>query len=246
MKKKIIFSILLMVFLGGTFNAYPQTTKEKKDRLSLGFVFTPQFWHWYHRNSPELQSIVDMDDSVYNDKNGFSTGFTIEYDLNDKISLKSALLTSFYNYNTIPIELYPEDPSDPIMMGRYVSYSGSDHFIDLPLILKYKFHEIKRFSFFVGAGFINKFLFWNREKVYMQYFPSGDKNLYSKQSGIVHEFHYMLAATAEAGGEYSINDKFRLSLYPSFEFSLLSPNNNPDMKRHYYLLGINAGISYRF
>ena len=98
----------------------------------------------------------------------------------------------------------------------------------------------------MSAGLINKFLFYNRTESYSECLGSGNRELISKSGNITNSFNYFIAASIEAGIDFSITDKIYTGLYPSFEYSFLNSNKNKNFKKHYYLIGLNINVLYKF
>ena len=220
MMKKIFKYLLITIISLCSQALLSQNEGNSTNRFSLGIIFTPQFSNWYYKTTPEDQFVVDYMDSVLTNKNGFSAGIIMEYDLNFKFSLKTGFQSSYYPYESIILEINNYD--DPLFpCGRY-SYTGSDHFIDLPILLKYNLYKTNRIKLFLSAGLINKFLFYNRTESYSECLGSGNRELISKSGNITNSFNYFIAASIEAGIDFSITDKIYTGLYPSFEYSFLN------------------------
>ena len=232
-------SISILLIFGH--NLFSQN-EESNNKYSIGIVFTPQFSNWKYKTSPEYQWFVDLADSIYIEKNGFSFGIISEYKINNKFDLDFGVVSSYYPYETIILtnNLPNQDPLLPCGRG---SFSGSDHFIDIPISLKYNLINRNRVTLFVGIGIVNKFLLFERVKSFSECY--NNKELISKSCKIVDFFNYYISGSLKAGIDISITDKISTGFYPSFEYSLFNIKKDREITRHYNLVGININMLYK-
>ena len=230
--------MILFLFSGQVVFSQNKTNKTKG--VSIGLIIAPQFSNWSYNNNKEYQSAVDLMDSIFTTKNGGSLGFVAEFQLNNKSSLKTGLTTSIYPFETITMEANVEDPLIPC--GKY-SLAGSDYFIDLPFSYKHSLYKTTRINLFLGAGIINKFLFYTRTKSYS--ICNGEKDLMSKSGNVVKYFNYFIAASIEAGIEILITERFNVGFFPSFEYSVLNIKKDREITKKYYQVGLNLSAVWK-
>ncbi|NOU48787.1 MAG: hypothetical protein HOO86_17235 [Bacteroidales bacterium] len=240
MKLKTTYVFLFIAcFCGQTL--FSQNESIRAERFSIGTIFAPQFSNWTYHNSPKYQTIVDLMDSIYTTKDGFSFGFVADFYLDKRSSVKSGILTSLYPIETIVMIANSEDPIIP--GGRY-SFSGIDYFIDIPLIYKYSLYTNRRVNLFLGTGVVNKFLFYTSTKSFL--YNNGAKELMNKSGDFPNFFTYFIAASVEAGIEISITERINFGFFPSFEYSVLNVKKDREITRKYSQIGLNTSISYKF
>ena len=239
MKSRVTY-ILLIITLFSVNTLLCQNEENASNRFSLGLVFAPQFSNWSYNYKSEYQDINDLMDSIYKDKNGFSFGFIAEYHFN-KSSIKSGLQTSLYPYETVILDV--NNPANPEFSCGLYSNSGTDYYIDIPFIYKYSFFRTKTLNIFLGAGVINKFLFYSRTKVFSH--CNGVKELINSSAEVVNDFQYYIAASIETGIEVSLIEKLVIGFFPSFEYSLNNKIKEGLIKRKYYQLGLNLSVGWK-
>lgn len=239
MKKNIKYTLLILLLFSGQL-LLSQDKMNKSRRISLGLIIAPQFSNWSYNTTAEYQEFVDVMDSIYNTKNGGSIGFIMEFHFDKKSSLKTGLTTSFYPFETIVLNVNGDDPTIPC--GQ-ISFSGIDYFIDIPLIYKYSLYSTKRVNLFLGAGIINKFLFCTRTKSFS--ICNGEKELTNKSLTLANDVHFFMAASIEAGVEISITERFNIGFFPSFEYSLINIQQDRQITKKYYQLGLNLIMAWK-
>jgi len=238
MIKKIYISAFL-VCIGHLLMS--QTQDNNFNGVSIGIFVAPQFISWNYKYDEEYKEVVEIMDSVGEVKNGMSFGINTDFYFNHKSSLKTGLSISLYPYETINMKANVEDPLLPC--GNF-SHSGTDYFIDLPILYKHILLKRKRINFFVGAGLLNKFLFYTRTKTYS--ICNGNNELIDKSGSVAKSFNYFISTLLEAGIDFVISEHLILGLSPSFEYSLINIKRDREITKKYYQTRINISAAWNF
>lgn len=220
---------LLLILILFSHSLFSQSQAKKSDGLSVGVNFAPTFHSWSYRNSSEYDEVVSLMDSIMSSKTGIAFGVITEFYLNTKSSIKTGLTTSIYPYESIVMEANVEDPILPC--GSYSS-SGSDFYIDIPVSYKRSVYRCKNIDLTIGAGIMNKFLFYNKSSFYS---VCGEgKELVSKSGSVVKQFNYLIAATVDAGFDLYLTKRLSIGVNPSFEYSLINIKKDREITNKYY------------
>lgn len=223
--------------------ALSQDETENKKGFSLGITFAPQFYNW-HTTDSEWPWVDDLMDSMYIDQLSFLVGLNTEFELSHNLAIRTGLNTSIYRSKSIIMEIHT---NDPLIESEFISFKYITYFLELPIILKYNFFHTDQIKLFAGAGINNKFHFYNVGKTYAEYPDTGDHELMSKSGGIVKYITYYMAAEIDVGIDFTFSKKISTGFYPSFEYAFLNlSTRNRNLKRNYYLLGLNFCVAYKF
>lgn len=242
MKKNSIILISIFLIFSTSQILISQNTETKNNKILLGVNITPQFSNWYIKTTPENSWLTQVNDSTFKHKNGLSFGIDIDIPIKNKFSLKTGLLASFKRYET---PLNKVNITDPILTYEYLSSTGSDYFLDIPVLIKYNYFSSKKIKLSIGCGIVNKFLIFNINKLYGSHTPnSNNKSLLNKSSNLTNDFVYWLALKIEANLKYSITHRLSAGISTSYEHSITQNFKKSDISQFYYLFAVGLNISF--
>lgn len=159
---KILKSILLIAITIISLNLFSQTENDNKSKFSIGITAGPNYSNWYYKSN-QSSGKIDTRGRFLENFDGLSLGIVGEYKINNKLALKSGLLTS----NTI-IKVIPQgdifNPFDSTFIYRPLVRTTSLHYINIPFLLRFNYLETNKVKLFVNGGLINKFLLYRKSR----------------------------------------------------------------------------------
>jgi len=106
------------------------------------------------------RNIDKVGPSSYKGKINYCGGVVIQYNLNEKVSLKTKLIYATKNFQeTIDLTmLIPIDPNDPVLTQEdEATIDYFNKFIEIPIELNYKLNKSKTFDLISSLGLVNSF-----------------------------------------------------------------------------------------
>ena len=241
--------ILLVLFLTPLFLFSKEDTLTVKDKcLSVGVSYSPDFCYTTVSNN--------RDKGIYVPKIGYSYGFTIKYRICKNVSIKMGFAYHKMGYQT--------KKGDSIFYQQYQSgvfYKSIDNlkavysytFYGVPILIDFKIRtKNKKLFLNVSCGAeINwlpnaQFKIINDKNIttYSYTYIKGNGDPLPNGSGWMYPVGPRIMGLLNTGFNYKLNNKFTLSLEPSFRFSF---NQAPSgVEGYIYSIGINTGINYTF
>lgn len=134
------------------------------------------------------------------------------------------------------IETY--DPGKLPLIPMKADIIQSFEYLEIPLIIKYKFIDRKLDMHLLG-GLSTNFIIGN--EAYAIY---ADRKIAIGETTDIQPINY--SSTLGIGFEYGLTDHISLSLEPSFKYYLNSINTKSNISTHPYSIGIFTGLSYYF
>jgi len=98
---KILKSILLIAITIISLNLFSQTENDNKSKFSIGITAGPNYSNWYYKSN-QSSGKIDTRGRFFENFDGLSLGIVGEYKINNKLVLKSGLLTSNTIIKVIP------------------------------------------------------------------------------------------------------------------------------------------------
>jgi hypothetical protein len=244
----------------------------RNSRFALSVFFAPDITT---RNLEQELGSTAMDERkeemLKTEKNGaldFTFGGRIEYQLNKHISLLTGIS---FSSNTIDIAkktVYARyDKRDgmlkyrfnmssgysyfklkkmppPISLGDSTEVSSSSstlHYVNIPLAMKYNFPS-GRFNFFMQAGITARFI--TRQSVSAVYAFNGEKEKSTSTQINGLKTNYFNGVVG-IGADYAINQRWAVTLSPTFNFATSSINEEAPVKAYPNTVSIATGIKLR-
>lgn len=240
MKTILKISFLIILLFGYNFSFSQDEIPDKKG-LALGVTFAPQLYNWRISDS-EWQWAYDLFDSLYNEEVGFLVEVNLEFELSNKFSIKTGFGSSIARNKSMIMDL---NVTDPIIPSQHISMREISYFLELPVMLRYDLYKTDRWRVFLGAGIINKFLFYNVVKSYAEYPETGETEFWMKDGSFVNNFYMLMAASVEAGIAYNFSSRISAAFFPSFEYSFVDiSSRKQNSNRGYTLFGLNLSVVY--
>jgi len=229
--------LLIIVITIVSSNVFSQTENENNSKFTIGLAFGPNIsdWAYFHSGQKaEMKTRGNLFDNI----DGITIGITGEYKINNKLSLKTGLLTSntLEEYE-IPYSLYEDETWETrvgIFRSRY-------HFVNIPINLKFNYFKSQKVSLFINGGLSNKLLVYEKYLIIDKKTNVEVPNI--KHSDFAESLDYFLGINFETGIEYKLYENTNLGFYPTFEMSFLNINNS-EYGKAYILLGLNLSLTY--
>ena len=235
-----LFLIFLTFFPLTIFCQSTDTTKTK--RIAIGLTFSPDYC--YRKLSPDATSqwIADSRDNLEIPKFGFTTGLSLLFQLNKRLTFETGLQYSNKGEKTKSYSLTWNTPSgqpDPALPTKN-TFIYHYNYLDIPVKVNYNILT-KRLKFFVSGGIsTNVFLFQKTTSI-LEYSDGRTETNNSTGSGLS---RINFAVLAGLGINYDLTSRLTFRIEPTYRRSITSIINAP-IKGYLYSAGINTGIYFK-
>src|SRR5688572_5813324 len=244
--KKILLSLCAFLPL---FSFGQASEINSVSRLAVGFVFSPDHcyrslkfddaskWIGDHRNEREIP------------KFGFTTGASILYTLNKRVSLESGLLLS--NKGEKLKEEFinnPEFYADANGVSP-LSWRHTYHYLYLDVPTKINYYLLTgKVKLFISAGISTNIFLTQLTKQEVK-FSDGRTDVHKDFNNHPYDYYtgfkrLNLVGLAGLGAEYNLSDNFHLRIEPIYRRSI-TPINNTSIKSYLTSTGVNLGVYYK-
>jgi hypothetical protein len=213
------------------------TTKTK--RMAIGLTFSPDYC--YRKLSPDATSqwIAESRDSIEIPKLGFTTGLSLLFQLNKRLTIETGLLYSNKGEKTKNHSLIWNPPSvqpDPALPTKN-EFVYHYNYLDIPAKVNYNILT-KRLKLFVSGGLSTNIFLFQKTTSIVEYADGRTETNNSIGGGLS---RVNFAVLVGLGINYDLTSKLSFRIEPTYRRSITSIINSP-IKGYLYSAGINTGI----
>ncbi len=127
--------------------------------------------------------------------------------------------------------------NEPSESGGSLQYKYNMFFIEVPVILRYKLAQRKKFEFYCEAGVAPSYLI---DAITVQRFNSDRKQFKDTNSNYN---NWQVAAVMGVGANYQIKEKTQLYAQPTYSYDITKIVNAP-LNVHLYSIGLELGCRH--
>jgi hypothetical protein len=217
-------SILLFGIVFSSFLAIGQ-----ENRISFGLASSIDKYNF------DFEPFVGIDQKQTTDL-AYSFGLRVQYDLNDKLSLRSGVLYSEKSYKT-EYNFSPMDSGDPYIPRESNLKVG---YLNVPLMIGLSMLNKEKFKFAPSAGITSEFLVGNTETSIFEDNSKRDSEFLSKKLSAI-----LLSAQVNIGFEYHFDRNLYLTFEPYLRYGL-NKIDDEIMNSKPLSYGAILGINYKW
>jgi len=208
-------------------------------KLAIGLTFSPDYSYRSLKPDNSGESMAEWRDSFEIPKFGYTTGLSLVYRLNKRISMEAGIQFSDKGEQTKQRALiyFQPEPKAP----DKIKYTYSYLYIDVPIKAYFRLTD-KRLKLFLSVGLSPNIFIAQKITSYLTYEGgSTQKSTSSSFSGLS---RINLAVLGGLGLDYELTDRINLRLEPIYRRSITSIIDAP-IKAYLYSIGVNMGVYYR-
>jgi hypothetical protein len=238
---KRTFLILTAIQLFVSLNGQDRNREAISNKLSIGFVFSPEYSHRHlKKNGGDASTdfIIRSRNDHETGKFGYTTGASLCVRLAKRLHLETGILYSNKGYQTYKYELVVSQP-DPAAPKK-ARYTYTYRYIDIPFKVNFTMGKGK-IQFITGAGLAVNFLLKANQKLALEYANGNTET--KKQSTTSSHKKLNLSPLVSAGLGYWMSAHLRLTVEPTFRYGIMTIIDQP-ITEFLWNAGLNIGIHY--
>ena len=223
--------------------------QEMNSKFSLGGFISPNISYRTLKIADDypITGLENIWNESENPKAGYSAGIIATYDVRKKISLQTGIGFSNNGYSTEKrsswfLNQFNNNNFNPTIGGSTSPAAWSNFnnafYLDIPILVKYKFLEKKVGLYVIGGMEANFFVAGNTIVTY--YYNDGREEKEKIKTKIPRVFN--ISAVIGMGVDIKLNPKTTLFIQPTFRYMLV-PISKDAIKTRFYSCGLNVGVA---
>jgi len=233
MRKKIIFFIIFFPIL---FTAQTIDSLKPK-KFAIGINYSPDYCY-------QILNKSTTNNPIELPKYGYTAGITFLSNLGKHISLETGLFISDKGRNSINNLSYYLAPDGSAQVFSFAKIDHHYYYVDIPVKVNFNILS-KRLKLYISIGAATDVFLRIKSVSHISDINGNTKTTVYTNNSISSVSRLNFSGILGIGISYDLTKRWGLKIEPTYRQYLI-PITDFNVKKYFYSIGANVGVSYRF